>query len=92
MYGQCAKCMEINILENNQEDNNAETSWLQWRTKKEKRMIRGEDKEVTLTVKETITDSIHALMDTFSIEMKRFKIHSFNIANLMDHYRKSRKT
>ena len=59
--------MEINILENNQEDNNAETSWLQWRTKKEKRMIRGEDKEVTLTVKETITDSIHALMDTFSM-------------------------
>lgn len=51
-------------------------------------MIRGEEKEVNLTVKETITGSIHALMDTFSIETKRFKIHSFNTANQTDHYRK----
>ena len=87
MYGKCEKCKEINIITNDQGDNNEETSWLQWKTKKEKRNIKGDEKEITLTVKETVTDSIHVLMDTFSTEMQRFKIHAFNIANQMKHYR-----
>ncbi|CAC5422422.1 unnamed protein product [Mytilus coruscus] len=87
MYGKCEKCKEINIITNDQGDNNEETSWLQWKTKKEKRNIKGDEKEITLTVKETVTDSIHVLMDTFSSEMQRFKIHAFNIANQMKLYR-----
>ncbi|CAC5405966.1 unnamed protein product [Mytilus coruscus] len=80
MYGKCEKCKEINFITKDQQDNNEETSWLQWKTKKEKRNIKGDEKEITLTVKETV-------MDTFSTEMQRFKIHAFNIANQMKHYR-----
>ena len=54
------------------------------KAKKEKRLIRNQEKEVTITVKERITGSVGLLVDTFCSEMQRFKVHAFNISNQLN--------
>ncbi|CAG2232244.1 unnamed protein product [Mytilus edulis] len=86
MYGRCMECKDV-ILQS-ETDSTINTEWFQWKTKKETRLINNQEKEVTLTVKEKVTDSIDCLIDTFSSEMQRFKVHTFNITNQFNHYRK----
>lgn len=55
--------------------------------KKEKRIVRSEEKEITITMKEQTKGSVGNLLDLFTDQMVRFKIHSFNIGNQLKHYR-----
>jgi hypothetical protein len=52
MYGKCDKCKK-EIIDVNAKgfDGNDEISWYQWSTKKEKRNIKNQEKEITITVK-----------------------------------------
>lgn len=55
--------------------------------KKEKRIIRSKEKEITITMKEQTKGTVGNLLDLFTDQMVRFKIHSFNIGNQLKHYR-----
>lgn len=55
--------------------------------KKEKRIVRSEEKEITITMKEQTKGTVGNLLDLFTDQMVRFKIHSFNIGNQLKHYR-----
>ena len=46
-------------------DVNEEIAWSQWVTKKEKRMIKSEEKEIVITVKEETKGTIGYLLDNF---------------------------
>lgn len=90
MYGRCLKCNEVRLsieVSGQKVDRNEETTFFQWKTKKESRLIKGEAKEITVTVREKITDKVDTLIDKFCQEMPRFKIHIYNIFNQLDHYR-----
>lgn len=54
-----------------------EIEWFQWVSKKEKRIVRSEEKEITITMKEQTKGSVGNLLDLFTDQMVRFKIHSF---------------
>lgn len=64
-----------------------EIEWFQWVSKKEKRIVRSEEKEITNTMKEQTKGTVGNLLDLFTDQMVRFKIHSFNIGNQLKHYR-----
>lgn len=64
-----------------------EIEWFQWVSKKEKRIVRSEEKEITITMKEQTKGTVGNLLDLFTEQMVRFKIHSFNIGNQLKHYR-----
>lgn len=68
-------------------DQNEEKTFFQWKTKKESRLIKGKAKEITVTVREKITDKVESLIDKFCQEMQRFKSHIYNITNQLNHYR-----
>lgn len=89
MYEKCQKCCHKEIIEQNSEkfDNTEEIRWFQWFSKKEKRMIKNEEKEITLTVKEEMSGNIGYLVDKFAEEISRFKKHYFNISNQLRHCR-----
>lgn len=55
MYGRCSKCNEVRLsieVSGQKVDRNEETTFFQWKTKKESRLIKGEAKEITVTVRE----------------------------------------
>ena len=70
MYGVCGKCKEKRIVEHVANVNDAVT-WLQWKTKKETKMIRGSPKEITTVVKETQSGRIGDLVDQFHVQIIR---------------------
>ena len=66
---------------------NEEIAWSQWVTKKEKRMIKSEEKEIVITVNEETKGTIGYLLDNFHDQMTRYRIHTFNIWNQLKHYK-----
>jgi hypothetical protein len=54
MYGRYPKCKDVHLR--TETDNTIETTLFQWTTKKDKRQIRNQEKEVTVTVKERISE------------------------------------
>jgi hypothetical protein len=66
---------------------NDEISWYQWSTKKEKRNIKNQEKEITITVKEEQTGRLNILVDKFSEEINRYERQVFSIKNQHRHYR-----
>lgn len=86
MYGYCETCKDVCFTEN-KIDSNMEIEWFQWVSKKEKRIVRSEEKEITITMKEQTKGTVGNLLDLFTDQMVRFKIHSFNIGNQLKHYR-----
>jgi hypothetical protein len=67
---------------------NMTVSWTQWKNVKEERVLKsGEKKDVVLTVKETITGTVDALVDSFHDMLCLYKKHTFNIRNQLHHYR-----
>lgn len=86
MYGYCETCKDECFTEN-KIDSNMEIEWFQWVSKKENRIVRSEEKEITITMKEQTKGTVGNLLDLFTYQMVRFKIHSFNIGNQLKHYR-----
>lgn len=68
-------------------DLNEDAKWFQWVTKKETRMVKSEEKEITVTQKDEIQGKIGDLIDEFHSQLERFKIHSFNKENQLKHCR-----
>lgn len=88
MYGNCRKCKDVRIIQAEKKiDLNEVAKWFQWVTKKETRMVKSEEKEITVTQKDEIQGKVGDLIDEFHSQLERFKIHSFNIENLLKHYR-----
>lgn len=89
MYGNCRKCKDVRIIQAEKKiDLNEDAKWFQWVTKKETRMVKSEEKEITLTQKDDeIQGKVGDLIDEFHSQLERFKIHSFNIENQLKHYR-----
>lgn len=88
MYGNCRKCKDVRIIQAEKKiDLNEDAKWFQWVTKKETRMVKSEEKEITLTQKDEIQGKVGDLIDEFHSQLERFKIHSFNIENQLKHYR-----
>lgn len=66
---------------------NEDAKWFQWVTKKETRMVKSEEKGITVTQKDEIQGKVGELIDEFHLQLEIFKIHSFNIENQLKHYR-----
>lgn len=79
----CASFKQIQAEKNI--DLNEDAKWLQWVTKKETRMVKSEEKEITVTQKDEIQGKVGDLIDEFHFQLERFKIHSFNIENQWKH-------
>lgn len=78
MYSKCPKCSEINMKEDIKVDHNEAVTWKQWATKREEKLVRGEEKTVVLTAKEEIRGTLGDLTEGFIDQMVRYKQHSFN--------------
>jgi hypothetical protein len=78
MYGQCTSCKdrEINMSIS---DKNIETTWYAWTTAQEGREIKGLKKRVDVTRKVRESGSVYELSTSFQKELRRFKMHHFNI-------------
>lgn len=65
MYGRCQKCSKKEMIDRNSGiyDKKEEVTWFQWITKKEKRIVKTEDKEITLTVKDELTGALGLLVE-----------------------------
>lgn len=86
MYGLCNVCKNNKVpIPTGTPDETV--TWQQWNTVKEKRKIRTEIKEVTLTKKETKRGTIAELSDKFQEQIRRYNKHYFNIHNQFRHYR-----
>lgn len=79
----CASFKQIQAEKNI--DLNEDAKWLQWVTKKETRMVKSEEKEITVTQKDEIQGKVGDLIDEFHFQLERFKFHSFNIENQWKH-------
>ena len=90
MYNECAKCRD-NRLPVESHDQNAETSWTQWKVVTESRNIKkrgqNEIKAVTLTVKEMQTGFLSDLIAECEDQLQRFKTHYFNMRHQYASYR-----
>jgi hypothetical protein len=86
MYGKCPECRDI-IISTSKVDKNEEVNWTQWQTRREKRIVKKIEKDVNVTVKTEETGDIGTLIDKFSDDMTRFKVHFFNIENQLKHFR-----
>ena len=49
--------------------------------------MKNVEKEVTVTSKERVRGSVQLLIDKFVEATKKFKVHTFNITNQLNHYR-----
>ncbi|CAC5358843.1 unnamed protein product [Mytilus coruscus] len=89
MYGRCQKCSKKEMIDRNSGnyDKKEEVTWFQWITKKEKRIVKTEEKDITLTVKDEMKGALGLLVDRFSEEMEMFRIHYFNIDNQLKYFR-----
>ena len=87
MYRQCKSCSTKRIQFNEEIDNNDETVWHQWALKHEIREIKGVEKRVHYTVKETVVGTIGELCDKFEMEMSRYTRHLFNLRCQFKHYK-----
>jgi tRNA U54 and U55 pseudouridine synthase Pus10 len=86
MYGYCEKCKDVCFTQN-KTDQNLEIEWSQWITKKEKRMIKSEEKEITVTVKENTNAKVGNIIDLFTDQIVRLKVHTYNVGNQLKYYR-----
>lgn len=71
-------------------DHNEAVTWKQSVTKREEKLVRGEDKNVVITAKEEIRGTLGDLIEGFIDQMVRYKQHSFNIWSQLSHYRKQK--
>lgn len=87
MFGDCSKC-NTNRLEYNSEKRNDEINWCEWTLRNEKILIgkKGEEKNITLTVKETREGTVSDLVDTFEGQLVRYKKQLFSIRAQYSYY------
>lgn len=71
-------------------DHNEAVTWKQSVTKREEKLVRGEEKNVVITAKEEIRGTLGDLIEGFIDQMFRYKQHSFNIWSQLSHYRKQK--
>ena len=90
MYGESAVCKEKGI-EVNKDVLDIEIKWFQWRTRKEKRIIKQGGKEIerdiTITVKDEIVGKAEFLISGFTQQLKRYMKHIFRCTNQYHYYR-----
>lgn len=91
MYGECKGCQSMAFKKENYTE---ELQWFQWRIKTEKRSIKTDKgpvvKDVTFTVKESMTGTISDLADSFEEQIKRYKKHVYNIRAQYRYFRKAK--
>ena len=80
MYGDCINCMSRKLIQQTY-DKTENIIYRQWETKVEDREIRKEIKQVTITSIVEIKSTLGELVAKFESQMKRFKVHLFNIEN-----------
>ncbi|CAC5359739.1 unnamed protein product [Mytilus coruscus] len=78
MFGTCEVCKNNRISYDTSKGND-EVEFSQWTSKIEKRLVKEEEKNITLTVKETMEMSASDLVNKFEDELVRFKKHVFTI-------------
>ena len=91
MYGDCMSCKDPE-LPMTVTDVNSETTWSQWKTVKEERVVKDVPKTVTLTVKHENKGTVSDLVDNCTSLLQRFKRHYFNIQHQYAFYRELRHT
>uniref|UniRef100_UPI003590066A uncharacterized protein isoform X2 n=1 Tax=Myxine glutinosa TaxID=7769 RepID=UPI003590066A len=84
MYGECRTCKNLEFV---MDDPNEQTTWLQWKTIKETRVIKEASKSVTTTVKTTISGPVSDLIDQCTSQLQQFKRHYLNINHQYKFYR-----
>ncbi|CAG2186302.1 unnamed protein product [Mytilus edulis] len=93
MYGNCLDCKQSTV-KLTVEDKNDEVTWSQWQTKKIKKTFKGGDeKELSVTVKEKESASIEKATEKLH-ELLRpsYSRHLFNIKNQYKHYKTLKET
>ena len=88
MYGECPACKDpVFCIVEEETDKNAETSWMQWKTVREERDVKGVSKTVNLTVKAEVKGSVGDLIDECINLLEQMKRHHFNIRHQYRFYR-----
>lgn len=72
MFGTCEVCINNRISYDTSKGND-EVEFSQWTSKIEKRLVKQEEKNITLTAKETMEMSASDLVNKFEDELVRFK-------------------
>ena len=78
LYSECKSCAETQVqieVPVTVED----LEWSEWKIRKEERKVKGTDKTVSFTVKETVQGTPEELMMKFSQSFGKYKKHIFNI-------------
>ncbi|CAC5388399.1 unnamed protein product [Mytilus coruscus] len=78
MFGTCEVCKNNRISYDTSKGND-EVEFSQWTSMIEKRLVKEEEKNITLTVKEPMEMSASDLVNKFEDELVRFKKHVFTI-------------
>ena len=87
MHQQCDECKHSRIKRNDGVNINTDTTWLQWKTIKETRRIKEEDKQVSVTKKVEMAGTIYDLVEQCESMLERYKTHVFNINHQYQFYR-----
>ena len=87
MHQQCDECKHGRIQRNDAVDVNIDTTWLQWKTVRETRRIKEEDKQVSVTKKVAMMGTIYDLVEQCENMLERYKTHVFNINHQYQFYR-----
>ena len=91
MYGDCINCKSRKLIQQTY-DKTENIIYRQWETKVEDREIRKEIKQVTITSIVEIKSTLGELVAKFESQLKRFKVHLFNIENQTEYYRNLQST
>jgi len=90
MYGECKVCSNKTIQIENV-DWNLETTWRQWKTVTEARVIKTQGssvtRDVTLTIKSVQSGPVSEIVRSFSEQLMKFKVHNCNIQHQYFQYR-----
>lgn len=87
MYGECEICNNPELPITQDANLNETTSWKKWVTKREDREVRGANKSVAFTVKDVVQGSLETLIDEATMQIERYRRHTFNIVNQFRHGR-----
>lgn len=87
MFNECQKCKNNRIIYDITKAND-DVEFYQWVTKTEKRLVKEEEKNINITVKDTIVKSVSDLVDKFEDELVRYKKHVYTIRAQYEYYKK----
>lgn len=90
IFRSCAVC-KGNRIEVDKHVLDKDVTWFEWKTKTEKRVLsqgnKKIEKEVTLTVKEQITNTTDTLFDKFEVQLERYIKHLFRCKAQYNYYK-----